>query len=126
MSIHQAHLVGSRRDRERVDLNAMEPFLEGEADLSEGLGLNAELIDNLRRQAHALMCAGHFQRSVDVTLGLVAMGSVHPADALMLAQCYRALGMPQAAEQCQQHGDEMLSAMGIELPIELDEEETER
>lgn len=122
MSIHQAHLAGSRRDRERVDLHAMEPYLEGEADLSDGLGLAPDLVDNLRRQAHALMCAGHFQRCIDVCLALVAMGNVHPADALMLAQCYRALGMGQAAEQCQQHGDHMLQAMGIELPTELGEE----
>ncbi len=122
MSMHLAHLAGSKRDRETINLRAMEPYFEGEADLGEGLGLNEDLLNDLRRQAHALMCAGHFQRSVDVTLSLVAMGSVHPADALMLAQCYRTLGMEQAADQCEQHGDKMMAAMGYELPAELNEE----
>lgn len=122
MPIHQANLAGSRRDRERVDTQAMQAFLHSEADLSEGLDLSPELVDDLRRQAHALMCAGHYQRCVDVTLALVAMGSVHPADPVMLTTCYKALGMDEAARACQEHADQMMAAMGIELPVELDEE----
>jgi hypothetical protein len=122
MAIHQADLAGSRRDRERVNPAAMAGYLQGEADLSDGLDLSPELVDSLRRQAHALMTAGRWQRCIDVTLALVAMGSVHPADPLMLAHCYRALGMPEAADQCQAHGDRMMQAMGLELPPELDEE----
>ena len=123
MAIHQANLAGSRRDRERIDLGAMTAYLEGEADLSEGLDLDPSLVQDLRRQAHALMCAGHYQRCVDVVLALVAMGSVHPADPMMLAACYRGLGMESAARACEAHGERMMLAMGLEVPTELDEEE---
>lgn len=122
MPIHQASLAGSRKDRERVDHAAMQEYLHSEADLFDGLDLGPELVDDLRRQAHALMCAGHWQRCVDVTLALVAMGSVHPADPVMLSTCYKALGMADAARACQDHADQMMAAMGLELPIELDEE----
>ena len=122
MAIHQADLASSRRDRERVNVAAMTGYLEGEADLSDGLDLSPELVHSLRRQAHALMTAGRWQRCIDVVLALVAMGSVHPADPLMLAHCYRALGMAAAAEQCQAHGDRMMQAMGLELPEALEEE----
>lgn len=121
MAIHQANLTASRKDRERVDTEAMQAYLHNEADLSEGLDLGPELGDDLRRQAHALMCAGQFQRCIDVTLALSALGSVHPADALMLGTCYRALGMEGAASQCEQHGARMMEAMGLELPVELDD-----
>lgn len=122
MAIHQANLTASRKDRERIDTAAMQGYLQGEADLSDGLDLGPELVDDLRRQALALMSAGHFQRCIDVTLALVAMGSVHPADPIMLATCYRGLGMEEAARHCEQHGEEIMAAMGIELPVELDEE----
>ena len=117
MPIHQADLHRSKKDQERVDPAAAAAFIDGEGDLADGLTLSPELVDGLRRQAHALLSAGHYQRTIDVVLAIVALGSVHPADPLMLADAYRALGMREAADQCQQHADLMLDAMGVHVPM---------
>ena len=46
----------------------------------------------MRRQALALMESGKWVRSIDVVLGVSALGNVHPADALILEHCYRGRG----------------------------------
>lgn len=116
MAIHQANLHGSKRDQERTDEKAMRAFLAGEVDLAEGLGVDRELIEGLRRQAVALFETGKWDRCVQVVLGVVALGSVHPADAIMLSRCYDRLGRPAAADACRDHAERMMSAMGIEVP----------
>lgn len=117
MPIHQADLHRSKKDQERQDPAAIAQYLDGEGDLAEGLTVTPELVDGLRRQAHALLSAGHHQRTIDLVLAIVALGSVHPADPLMLADAYRALGMRAAADACQQHADLLLDAMGVDVPM---------
>ena len=123
MGIHQADLYGSKKEQERIDRDALKSYLDGDVDLKDGLGLDEEVIQSLRRQATALLAAGKWQRAIDVVLALVALGSVHPADPLLLARAYRELGMHTAAAACLDHGVQILDAMGLELPPELEEEE---
>jgi hypothetical protein len=123
MGIHQADLHGSKKDQERLDGVAMRAYLEGEGELSSGLALEPELIDKLRRQALALMATGKWQRCIDVLLALAALGSIHPADPIMLGRCHRELGQLDVAEACADHAERMLHAMGLEIPpalVELD------
>ena len=121
MPIHQADIHGSKKDRERVNHLAIQAYVEGEADLAEGLDLSPELVDDLRRQAHALLSQGQWQKAIDVVLGLVALGSVHPADPMMLEHCYRALGMEGAANQCRDHAQRMMHAMGLQVQTDVEE-----
>lgn len=120
MAIHQADLVASKRAQEKIDRDAIQAYLVGEGDLADGLSITPEVVDGLRRQALALHTAGKWQRCIDVILGLVALGSIHPADAMMLSDSYRHLGRFREAEACAEHAERILSAMGIELPPELE------
>lgn len=116
MAIHQADLHGSKKAQEKVDEKAMQAFLDGECDLATGLGVTEEMIKGLRRQALALYETAHYDRAIKVVLGLVALGSVHPADPLLLSRCYEKLGNVDAARQCEEHAERMMSALGIEIP----------
>jgi hypothetical protein len=116
MPIHQADLHGSKKDQERVDPLKVEKFLAGECDLVEALGIDDEMLDGLRRQALALYQAGKWERCIKVVLGLVALGSVHPADPVLLARSYEKLGMHDAAAQCDLHAERMMKELGVEVP----------
>lgn len=113
MAIHQADLLASKKVNERVDRKAIEGYLKGEGSLADGLGLEPENILSLRRQALALLEAGKWQRAIDVVLGLVALGNVHPADPAILARCYEELGQPELARACAEHADAMVEALGL-------------
>lgn len=113
MAIHQADLLAAKKANDRVDRKAVEGYLKGEGTLAEGLGLTPENISSLRRQALALVEAGKWQRAIDVVLGLVAMGNVHPADPAILARCYTELGQPELARTCAEHADAMFDALGL-------------
>ncbi|MCK6548588.1 CDC27 family protein [Myxococcota bacterium] len=116
MPIHQADIHGFKKAQDKVDEKVIDRFFDGDCDLAEALGVSDELIDGMRRQALALYESGKYQNAVQVVLGLVAMGRVHPADPLLLARCYEKLGKLEAAAECNAHGERLLSAMGIEIP----------
>lgn len=121
MAIHQADLLASKKANDRVDRKAIEGYLQGQGTLAEGLGLAPENILSLRRQALALLEAGKWQRAIDVVLGLVALGNVHPADPGILARCYTELGQPELARACAEHADALIEALGLGLELSLDE-----
>ena len=100
MSKHQLQLAGHTRARTHVDEKAVDRLARG-ARLEAALGISEAQIDALRRQAIALHGAGKWRACVDVVLGVTALGSVHPVDALLLARCYRQLGELEAAEACE-------------------------
>ena len=111
MSKQQLDLAGFKKAREKVDDKAIDKFFNGETDLAGALGLDSEAIDKMRRQAVALYGAGKWDACVKLVLGVVALGSVHPADALLLAKCYTELGNRNAAEQCTAHYEQMMRAV---------------
>lgn len=116
MGIHQADLNAPKNATGRLDRKAVERYLAGQGDLAEGLGVDAEQILALRRQALALSEAGKWQRAIDVVLGLVALGSVHPADPAILSRCYQALGKEEEARACAEHAEALWSALGLGAP----------
>jgi hypothetical protein len=116
MAIHRADLHGSKKAHERVDELAVERFIKGECDLVDGLGIDDDVLQGLRRQALALYESGKFERCIKVVLGVVALGSVHPADPVLLARAYEKLGMHEAAAECDRHAERIMSALGIEVP----------
>lgn len=113
MPIHQADLLASKTANERVDRKAIEAYLQGQGSLADGLSLTPENILSLRRQALALLEAGKWQRAIDVVLGLVALGNIHPADPAILARCYMELGQTEMARVCGEHADAMIEALGL-------------
>src|SRR5215470_3687449 len=96
MPIHQADLNGSKKKREWIDELAIERFMKGEIDLQKALGVDDQLLLALRRQAFALYQSGKWERCIKIVLGVVALGSVHPADAVLLARSYEQLGLHEA------------------------------
>ncbi len=115
MPIHQADIHGSKKEQDWVDLLKVERFVKGEIDLATGLGIDDDFLQGLRRQALALYQSGKWERCIKVVLGIVALGSVHPADPVLLARSYEKLGMLEAAAECDRHAERMMSALGIEL-----------
>jgi hypothetical protein len=118
--MHIADLFAARNEGS-IEWRSVEEYLRGDCDLAEGLSVGEEAITALRRQALALMKTGKWSRAADVVLGVSALGSVHPADALILARCDRALGEEHRAGQIARR---LMRAMEIdreELALDLDE-----
>lgn len=92
----------------QVDEKAIDRLLDGKIDLATALGAGAEAQKDMRRQAIALCGAGKWQACVDVVLGVTALGTVHPVDAVLLSRCYRALGDAQSAEYVEREYEALL------------------
>lgn len=106
----------SRRARERIDLLALRDYLDGACDLADGLGLESDDVRDLRKQALAFAEHGRHDKCVDVVLGLVALGSVHPVDPALLGRSYAALGKTRLAAACEAHRARLWRAMAAEVP----------
>lgn len=119
MVLHRAALAGSRRSRAWIDPQRVEACVRGEAGLLDALGLDPAFADELRGHALALLRTGQWQRAIDVVLGAVALGTVHPADALMLARAYRGLGKNEVAARCESVARGLLEGLGIEVPAAM-------
>lgn len=103
MSKHQLQLAGHARARAKTNDKQIDRLTKGTADLSEALGVTDAHLERLRRQAIALHGAGKWQACIEVVLGVSALGSAHPVDALLLARSYRALGDDSSAQACEAH-----------------------
>lgn len=108
MSKQQLKLAGSLKAKTKTNKKAVDRLLDGRADLRDALGVQAQQVEDLRRQAIALHEAGKWQACIDVVLGVTALGSVHPLDALLLARCYRVLDDLPQAEACEQHYEDLM------------------
>jgi hypothetical protein len=111
MPIPQLSVHGHKARREDVDLVAVERYTNGEIDLRSALGLTPDLLDSLRRQAHALCKAGKWQACIDVVHALAALGDMDHSDPMLLALCHQALGDPRSAESCLRLAGEILETM---------------
>lgn len=107
MSKHQLQLAGHAKARAKTDKKSIDRLAAGDTDLPEALGVTDAQLEALRRQAIALHTAGKWQACIDVVLGVTALGSVHPVDALLLARCYRQLGDDASAQACEAHYESM-------------------
>lgn len=116
MPLHQADLSVSRRARERIDLVALRDYLEGECDLADGLGLPSDDVRELRKQALALSKHGRHDACVDVVLGLVALGSIHPVDAVLLGRSFAALGRERLAAESDAHRARLWRTVAAGVP----------
>ncbi len=123
MSKQQIDLAKSKKKKRWTDPALVSEYATGEVELGRALGLDAEAVQALRRQAVALYESGKWQRCIDVVLGVVALGSVHPVDALLLAGSYKELGQVVESEQCAAHARQLFNAMGLTLPEWLEREE---
>lgn len=92
MSKGELKIRGASAKTDKVDEKAIDRLMRGESDLATALGLDEEAQKDLRRQAIALCGAGKWQACIEVVLGVTALGSIHPVDAVLLSRCYRALG----------------------------------
>lgn len=92
----------------RVDEKAIDRLFDGKIDLPTALGFGAEAQKDMRRQAIALCGSGRFRACIDVVLGVTALGTVHPVDAVLLSRCYRALGDVAAAEHVEREYEALL------------------
>ncbi len=110
--IHQADLYARRDDDSIRSWGSVELYLEGECDLADGLAIGGDAIDGLRRQAVALLKMGKWQRAIDVMLGVSALGSVHPGDALVIERCERGLGNAASAQRARAVAERLMRALG--------------
>lgn len=109
MSKHQLELAGSLKAKTKTNKKAIDRLMAGQSSLPDALGVNEQQVEGLRRQAIALHEAGKHQSCIDVVLGVTALGSVHPLDALLLARSYRALGQAADADACERHYAELIA-----------------
>src|SRR5262245_39037840 len=111
MPIHQAELHGRSSDRKRHDPEREAAYLRGELSLGRALAIDDETFRAIRRQARALFDANKHERARDVLLGISALGQAHPADLVLLAACYKALGDHETAAQVDAHARELIAAI---------------
>lgn len=109
MSKQQLELAGSLKAKTKTNKKLVDRLLEGKANLQTALGVDEAQVEKLRRQAIALYEAGKWQACIDVVLGVSALGSVHPLDALLLARSYRALGDAVKALACERHFEGLMA-----------------
>lgn len=109
MSKQQLELAGSLKAKTKKNQKAVDRLMDGRASFPDALGVTEAQIEGLRRQAIALHEAGKAQECVDIILGVTALGSVHPLDALLLARSYRALGRGAEADACEKHYAELMA-----------------
>ncbi len=98
MGVHELRRKSPAEAASAVDADARQEFLEEGLDLGAALGVSAEWVADLRRQGIALLEVGRWSEAIAVFTGLVALGSVHPADALGLSLAHRSLGNLDQAE----------------------------
>lgn len=115
MSKHRVRLT-AKQPPSKVDEDKKRALLDGEVSLMEGLGVTPAMARDLRRQALALFQTRRWQQCVDVLAGLAALGQVHPADAIMLAECARELGKPDQARALHLHADLLCEELGLPPP----------
>lgn len=109
MSKQQLELAGSLKAKTKTNPKAVSRLLDGRATFPEALGVSDAQIEGLRRQAIAMYEAGKPQACVDIVLGVTALGSVHPLDALLLSRCYRSLGRTTDADVSEAHYAELMA-----------------
>lgn len=114
MTLHRADLAASKKAREKTDPLAVSSFLRGERDLAGALNLTDEQLQGLRRQALALFEAGRVERAIDVINGLIALGRIHPLDAILLSRCYEKLGREEEARAFAAHAERIMREMGLD------------
>jgi hypothetical protein len=83
------------------------------SSLASAVGLSAEQTQSLRREGVKLLEGKHWERARDVVLGLIALGEVHPADPLILAVAYQALGLEPEARACLEHARRLHEGFGL-------------
>ncbi len=96
----------------------LEDLLNRTTCLAEVAKVPAGTLALMRRRALELLQRSQWKRSQRLLFGLVALGEAHPADALMLARCYRGLGDLPRARLCEQHAVRLMNALGIAVKPE--------
>ena len=121
--MHIADLFAPRNQDAIQSWGSVEDYLRGDCDLAGGLSIDAAAITGLRRQALALMRSGKPVRAIDVVLGISALGSIHPSDALILERCDRDRGELELAERSRAIAVRLMRAMSVDLELALSIEE---
>lgn len=112
MSKGELKIRGASAKKDKVDDKAIDRLLSGKSDLATALGVDDEAQKDLRRQAIALCGAGKWQSCIDVVLGVTALGTIHPVDAVLLSRCYRALGDSYSAMMIEREYESLMAMEG--------------